>query len=255
MAGDVYFANVKSLLLCNGANNSTTFTDSSNFARSTTVGGNAKLTTTSPKFGSACMTLDGSHDDVRTNGTDQALSGDFAIDVWYKTTSSTTYQPLVSSNDDPRSSVNWSFTFAGGTDLRFIHGSSSSLILNASGLTGANDGNWHHAALTRSGTDLRIYLDGVHKASATFSGTLGSTTAIPEWGYWRFQANALGGTFGTLNGQLDCCRMTDGVPRWTGTGSFTPPTTEADYLAPTGGPFPHFVRRGRGGLLIPAGGF
>lgn len=44
------------------------------------------------------------------------------------------------------------------------------------GLTGIADGSWHHVAFTRKGSAIKVYLDGVLKTSADFTGTLPTYT-------------------------------------------------------------------------------
>ena len=49
-------------LHCDGADTSTTFTDSSDYGHVATANGNAQITTTDPKIGSGCLLLDGTGD-------------------------------------------------------------------------------------------------------------------------------------------------------------------------------------------------
>ena len=44
------------------------------------------------------------------------------------------------------------------------------------GLTNIADGSWHHVAFTRKGSAIKVYLDGVLKTSANFTGTLPTYT-------------------------------------------------------------------------------
>jgi len=85
------FTNVELLLLMNGTNASTTFTDSSDNGATMTALGNAQLTTTDPKFGTACGTFDGTLDGVRAEASANYVipaSTDGTHEVWFKTSNS-----------------------------------------------------------------------------------------------------------------------------------------------------------------------
>lgn len=251
MAGDQHFASVKVLLLANDTVGSATALDSSPVGRTCNML-NAIFTTTAPKFGAGCASFDGSHDAIECVGTDQALAGDFTIDVWAKTTGngSTSHYPFIASNDNPDTATNFCLSLYEGTAIYLFYGASQTAIVNGS-IT-LNDGAWHHVALTRASGTIRIYVDGVHLAGATgFNSQLCHSSHRWEWGYWRYWATTFGGNKATWIGTLDCMRVTDGVARWTGTGSFTPPTSEADYLAVTGTAGPLLGSRLlRGGILL-----
>lgn len=263
MAGDIHFASVKSLLLCNGGNGSTTYTDSSTYTGRTFLQ-NAAMTSTNPKFGVSCSNMPGNFSVVVTNhiSGDLVLTGDFTLDAWLRTTApyNGSYGPIVSARENPRSAQNFVLTLitlAGVTSLLFLYGSNSNEVVGGTA-TNATDGSWHHYALTRSGSTVYLYYDGAHLENASFSSQMGNSSAPVDWGFWQYiSANTNGGdgSSGSIkSGAMDCMRITDGVARWTGTGSFTPPTAESDYLAATGGPFPHYIwRRHTGGLLIPGG--
>jgi hypothetical protein len=84
---DPYFSNV--VLLCHfeGANNSTTFIDSSSYNRTATVAGNAKISTTNPLTGTSSGVFDGSTATKLSwaNSSDFAFgSGDFTIELLVK---------------------------------------------------------------------------------------------------------------------------------------------------------------------------
>jgi hypothetical protein len=88
---------------------------------------------------------------------------------------------------------------------------------------------WYHFAVTRSGTAMKLYIDGVEKADigAGFSGGLGSGEGFNFGGQTDFSIS--GDTNGTaygFNGYVDHFRFTKGHVRYT-TG-FTPPTIN-DY--------------------------
>ena len=84
---DPYWANVVLLLHMDGTDGSTTFTDSSSYARAMTAAGNAQIDTAEFKFGTASGLFDGTGDSVQTpNGADFQFLGDFTVEAWVRPT-------------------------------------------------------------------------------------------------------------------------------------------------------------------------
>ena len=71
---------------------------------------------------------------------------------------------------------------------------------------------WQHVALTRSSNNMYLYVDGVYQTS----GVVSAGYTLDRIGY--------NGTH-DFEGYIDDVRVTVGVARYTGTGSFTPPTS------------------------------
>lgn len=105
-------------------------------------------------------------------------SGNFTISAWFKTTA-TVRQTIIHKSD---------FVGNGGTTqigylidtlstgfLRFVvatNGSNYAFIDSSAAL---NDGNWHHAVASRTGTNtLRLYIDGVSVGTTNLTGTVGT---------------------------------------------------------------------------------
>jgi hypothetical protein len=85
VAVDSYFGSVSLLLDFDGADASTTFTDRSVSPKTLTPSGDAKLSTSVKKFGTASAVFDGSGDYITSSDSaDYALPGDFTIEfqVW-----------------------------------------------------------------------------------------------------------------------------------------------------------------------------
>ena len=201
---DPEFANVSLLLSMEGANNSTTFTDLSNNAFTVSVFGDAKVVTTDGDFSSGALDLDGSGDYLTTPA-DPAFAfgtGDFTIECYLKA-------DIVSSNDG---------VFSFGTNQLMLAIFSSDWYLGTEGSGGTNMGSAtastrQHVAVTRSGTTLRLFVDGVEKGSTSNSANL--TNDFMNIGFY-FSSDY------PFDGRISWLRVTKGVARYT--ANFTPPT-------------------------------
>lgn len=224
-------ANLASSLLLHfdGANNSTSITDSSANGFAVTAVGDAKLSTTDFKFSTACLLLDGSGDRITLpyNAALHLSSGDFTIDFWVRSTSTAASIAACGDLGTFSNGQAWWFLIsaAGKAQWNGYNTGAGSASVSVTSTTSINDGNYHHIAVTRQGNTFRIFVDGALEASATYSGTL--------WAGLSTQANrgfAIGASAalsGHLNGRIDEFRIVSGGAQWT--ASFTPPT--APYSA------------------------
>jgi hypothetical protein len=208
-AGDPNFASVSLLLHMNGSNGSTTFTDTSTTAHSISVFGDAQVTTTSPKFGTGALLLDGTGDYLSAPSHTSLTfgTGDFTIEAWVRFDTVTTRQYIFSQRD------------AGGFTLYFLaDGRLSGLTPSLNTVTQASAtmvvDTWHHVAFTRSGTSYNVWVDGVGSSTATITGESGASGTS----YIGFRGS---GTTELLDGRIDDLRVTKGVARYT--ANFTPP--------------------------------
>ena len=214
-AGDSDFSDVSVLLHFDGSNNSTTFTDSSSNAFTVTGYGDAKLTTTDPKFGSACLTLDGTGDYLTTpsNSKFQLGTGDFTVECWAYINSGNTNRGLFTFGTVSTGlalsivSNNWRVTTAG----------SDGTVMGA-----VTTGVWQHFAITRNGTNLRMFVDGTQLGSTlTNSTNLGDNQL--KIGYYY-------NTTYTISAKIDEFRVTKGKARYT--ANFAAPTAAFTDAAP-----------------------
>jgi hypothetical protein len=204
VAGDQYFNETSLLLHCNGANGSTTITDSSRFANTVTAVGNAQISTTQSKFGGASIAFDGTGDYVQLLNSDLLAfgTGDYTIEMWIYGTDNATGRRIIelSGNGEGNLAVV-------GTTIQYYNGtfndSSSSNVIVAN--------SWQHIALSRQAGTARVYVDGTVRVSraAPLSTSqrslyIGGLNAVPFVGY------------------MDEIRITKGVARYT--ANFTPPT-------------------------------
>lgn len=198
----------------NGADASTTFTDSStggvNSPHTMTANGDAQIDTAQSKFGGAAGLFDGVGDYLSTpDSADWDMgTGDYTFDFWIRW-ATTLFGDLISRDD---------------ADMRFGHFADSTLKLFLGGSAVKSEAwspstnTWYHIAVTRSGTSLRFFVDGTQLGSPTTDSTdmtYGSALNIGKDGGFPVYFNS---------GWLDELRISKGVARWT--ANFTPPSAE-----------------------------
>ena len=216
--GDPDFASV--VLLCNfdGADAATTYTEeSSNFAVASFESA-AELDTSEKKFGTASALFAGT-DDAITFPAISAYdlgSGDFTIELWIRFDISPAVDGWMSQFEETGNNRSWYFGYSGG-DMKFAYSTTGADTIQLSRSTGFSADQWYHLAVSRNGSSLRIFIDGVQQG-ATFSI---SDTIIASTDVLRIGTLNSGVDFGT-NGRIDEARMTVGVGRYT--ANFTPPT-------------------------------
>ena len=212
---DPNYSSVSLLLNGNGTNGSTTFTDSSSYGHTVTPVGNAQISTTQSKFGGASMYFDGSGDYL-TLAEDSSLdlgTGDFTFELWVYILSQT--DDMMVGSSSAYANVQLFRINTGGTyEYLTVYLNSGSVIqIQNSGVT---VNSWHHLALARSGSTVRVFVDGTLAASATNSGAV----AVDKIGAFYYQGNLFGSFY--VNGYIDDLRITKGVARYT--SNFNPPT-------------------------------
>lgn len=212
---DPFFGNVSLLAHFDGTNGSTTFVEQK--GKTLSGAGNAQLSTTSPKFGTASLLLDGTGDYVTTTSSLSDFvfgTGDFTIEAFIKT--STVREQLIVDFYTPLT-VSWQLELnsAGRLNLYGSNGTTNGAIATASSVL--TNGAWRHVAATRSGTTIQLFVDGTSEASVTDGRNFSFSTS----------ALAIGAQFATRNssydfpGNIDEVRITKGVARYT--SNFTVP--------------------------------
>ena len=217
VGGDAY---TSLLLHCNGADGSTTFTDVSAQGLSVSAGGTAQVDTAQSKFGGASLLLDGNSDYllVTDNGSLDFGTGDFTVDLWIRPSSTLTTGTFALIGGRGSTNGDWSLTIY--NQQLSLSTSYVAWMLQATASTWTA-GQWYHVAVSRSGTSLKLFIDGVNVASTTNSTSLNSLNSTVPIGACQQTTNSA-----TLDrffpGHMDEIRVSKGIARWTAT--FTPPT-------------------------------
>jgi hypothetical protein len=161
-------------------------------AKTVVAQGTAAVSTAQSKFGgaSALVGSAGTHSNgiyVATNGDyfgttsptyDMAnwnsYAGGFTCELWVRYTGLTEIDDsglstigIMERGDFPQQ---WSFGSTRNGALSFEYNNGSIIALNSANSQIATN-TWYHIAWVRNGTNIKIYLDGVEKGSATISGT------------------------------------------------------------------------------------
>lgn len=220
---------VKLMLHADGLNGSTTLIDSSSSPKTFTAYGDAKLSNAQYKFGTASMYFDGAGDYFNTpaNADFNFGSGDFTVDFQMRRGSIGTLQSIIGQSDSVPNGSTISFFIrisASNTITAAVYiGSNSHLISSSQAITDTT--SWHHIELTRSGTNLYLFIDGVLSGSVS---TL-STGIVNSSTYPLTIGRAGDSTTSYFNGYIDELRISKGIARHT--TNFTPPISEYSNTA------------------------
>ena len=224
---DPYFNQVSALLHMDGTSGSTAFTDSSASTLAVTANGNAQLSTSTTKYGTASGYFDGTDDYLAAtfaSGTAISGTGDFTVECWINSGN-------LSGSQYGRGII--SLYNASGHKLLIRVSTTSPYLLNvysaeASGTPLGTSGTnvtgstitantWYHVALVRQSGVFNLYLDGVLLFTNNSNTALSLSTkdkiyvgrspdgASPDW-----------------VGYIDDVRITNSVARYA--ANFTPPT-------------------------------
>ncbi len=217
----------KSLLHMNGADGSTTFTDSADGGTHTwTAHGNAQIDTAQSVFGGASGLFDGTGDYIDTPDSEdhEPAAGDFTLDLRVRFNSVTGLQTLFGRRTDVEGNQK---DFFGAYYDAATHRLNFAAVVNEVGKGTyycpwtPSTGIWYHLAFVRSGSNFYIFINGVSQTltegaainsnNLTFSLT-GEKLTVGRYGNWNDYY---------FNGWIDEFRFSKGIARWT--ANFTPP--------------------------------
>ena len=228
--GDSFFGNV--VLLLPGDNN---VNDASAYNRSVTAVGAASSASQS-RWGGSSISFNGSGQylTVADNAVLELGGSDFAIELWLRTTQTTSYATLVSRGSAGFASGSWSLMLnasgAGSVALYAANFSTSTPMLLTSGVS-VTDGSWHHVVWVRNGTQHSLYVDGTRYANVTSSITISDISSSLAIGTDLVFSDR------DFSGFIDDLRITVGSNRGYTGSTITVPTaafhTFGPLLAPT----------------------
>jgi hypothetical protein len=239
--GDANWNDVVLLAKFEGADGATAYTEVSPNAAVASFGG-AELDTAQSNFGSSSLLLNGTTDSLTFP---DIAAYDLGTDDW-------TIEGFVRFNTLPplETSLGPGYMFfdmqnVSGELLQYAviqDGFGYRVRLSGDGFAevgtiggGISTGVWYHWAMTRASGTIRAYFNGVYETSdfgAANANMGGPNQAIHIGSQTDVDAHH--------DGWIDDVRMTIGTARYTGTGSFTPPS--ADF--PEGGDVPAEFARG-----------
>lgn len=182
--------------------------------------GNAQVSTSVKKFGTGSISLDGTGDwlQLPTTTNFDLGTGDFTIEGWVYFNSFGNYSLVGKWSSGGYAWIVQTRTDIGGNGIRFYTGNNGSLSSNYTFLWSPSNSTWYHLAITRSGSNLKLFIDGTQQGSTATIGSqsLSSTSGVCTVG-------ATGDGFDqNWNGYIDDLRITKGYARYT--SNFTAPT-------------------------------
>ena len=212
---DPFRSQVSLLLHGDGANGSTTITDSSPSPKTVTAVGNAQISTAQSKFGGASIALDGTDDYLTVPSSDDLKfgTGSFTIEGWFYATAFVNALAGLFSlgRFDDGILLRYQGLNVNSNQNLWITGTAydwqpyNNLSLNT----------WTHIALGRSESTVRLFVNGVVVLAVINSASIAPTTTTTIGSSTHALTNAWAGN-------IDDLRITKGVARYT--ANFTPPT-------------------------------
>jgi len=216
---DAYFDKVSLCLPMNGSDGGTTFTDWSSVPKTITVYGDTHTEVDQSKYYGSSGYFDGTGDYLTvSNSTDFDFgTGDFTIRFWVYFSSNSGSQGVFAAHALLAGNAAFLFYLVSG-ELRFYsssNGSSwdiaSAVVIKAS----VASSTWYHIEVSRVGTSIRLFCDGVLANTITTSSGLVSTGAnTPSIGQWA--------TSNYFNGYIQDLEVHKGAGLHS--ANFTPPT-------------------------------
>ena len=174
------------------------------------VQGNSKLSTSIKKYGVSSLALDGVGDYINVNSQAdfEFGTGDFALEGWIYRTVGSTYQVVF----DMRTTATDIAVAIGIDNVNRLYVYVNGAIV-IQGTTAVTASVFEHVALSRSGTSLKLFLNGVQEGT-TYTDTNNYAARPVKIG------TDYAGLFG-FTGNIDDVRISKGVPRYT--GPYSPP--------------------------------
>ena len=201
---DPYASNVSLHLKMDGANGSTTFTDSSPNALAVTAVGNAQISTTQSKYNGSAGYFDGTGDYLSIPDSSAPVLGssDWTIEAWIYISVAKSFNCIYAKRQPGGYGFGLQIDGANTLSISASTNGSSWALPGSSLGSGYVAGAWTHVAVVRSGNTITGYKNGVSTGTQTLSGTI-----WPSTGYVAAVASGLAGdtsqNVGTLTNGVD----------------------------------------------------
>jgi hypothetical protein len=214
---DASYASTVALLTGDGANDSTTITDSSALASNWTAAGACKLSTAQRRFGFASMVFTGAigtYAEPTADSSNFAFgTGDFTVEMWLYPTTITGATRMFYDARPAGTQGAYTTMYLSSTGVLTYYASSNVRITGDT----LSINTWYHVALCKSSGSTRLFVNGVQSGTTyTDATSYAATSSRPRLG-----ANGNAESATNFIGNIDDVRITKGVARYTTT--FTPP--------------------------------
>ena len=157
------------------------------------------------KFGSSSLQLDGTEDYLGISSNDDFGfgTGDFTVEGFFYFDNVTGTRSLLDFRAGADTDVGLYLNLNSGNPEVYLDGST---VLQS--VTTLSTGTWYHIAVSRNGTNLRLFVDGVVKDTATDSTDMGSAKPLIIGSKWSGLAEY-------LDGNIDEIRVVKGEAKYT----------------------------------------
>ena len=218
------------LLHLNGADGSRTILDASTSGKSVAAYGDAQIDTGQSKFGGGSAQFDGNGDYLSTaDSTDWSFgTADSTVDFWVRF-NAVGDQALWSQYGSAGNRQGMVYSPAAGWGLYYYAAS------GGVGQASVRAGNWspvantwYHVALVRSGSNFKIFINGVDATTEGGSNSNSMPDVAGPLYLGRYRYSDTDSLY--LNGWLDEFTVSKGVACWT--TNFTPPSAENHHSIP-----------------------
>jgi hypothetical protein len=172
---DPYYGYTSLLLHMDGSNASTSFVDSGPSALTLTRYGTAAVSTTQSKYGAASAYFDGSGARLGLSSTAIDFgTGDFTAECWiYLNATPPSANAHIMGKHVYGTGASWILQINTSRVLSFLWNDGVNILSSGTAL---NLSQWYHIAASRSGSTIRIFINGTQVASTTISYMFSSTT-------------------------------------------------------------------------------
>lgn len=236
--------NIRTLLHLNGTNGSTTITDASSYGYTWSCVGTANLTTTAPKFGSACLDVATAGERISTNDYKalwlfQSATHTWDVECMFKTPNNAQDSGIMAQSFAYNSgdTLVWGFAYVGG-NLEFNYwqdpgAGAVTVYFNVSAAWTPTNDTWYHLRVACDGAGtIKIWVDGMLLVTGTQSTAPVAMTSdfLTDQNLIGYSYKDVGGSITTYDGlcYLDEIRIarTQLLYEWVDT--FDVPTVETD---------------------------